>query len=52
MAIVKTLNQSYDDAALIAVMGNYVWDSGSLSWVRAVQATGGGGGTTLIIINE
>jgi hypothetical protein len=45
MAIVKTLNQSYDDAALIAVAGTYVWDSGSLSWVKAVQAGVGGGGS-------
>src|SRR2546423_1931020 len=34
------------DATQLDLLGspNYVWDSGSLSWVKMTQPTGGGGG--------
>lgn len=40
----QTIVSSYDHAEDINVFGQYVWDSGSLSWIKAVPAGGGGGG--------
>jgi len=40
----QTIVSSYDHAEDINVIGQYVWDSGSLAWIKAVPAGGGGGG--------
>lgn len=40
----QSIVSSYDHAEDINVVGQYVWDSGSLAWIKAVPAGGGGGG--------
>ncbi len=39
-----SITQSYDYAEDISVVGNYVWDTGTLAWVKMTQPAGGGGG--------
>lgn len=38
--------QSYDEAEDIAIVGNYVWDTGTLAWIKQVSVAAGGGGLT------
>lgn len=35
---------SFDEAENISVVGQYVWDSGTLAWIKAIPSAGGGGG--------
>lgn len=40
----QSIVSSFDFAEDINVVGQYVWDSGSLAWIKAVPSGGGGGG--------
>lgn len=40
----QSIVSSFDFAEDINVVGQYVWDAGSLAWIKAVPSGGGGGG--------
>lgn len=47
MAVLPTTNTSYDTAALLTIVGTYVWDVNTLNWVKAAQVDVGAGGPGL-----
>jgi len=39
---------SYDEDEDISIIGNYIWDTGSLAWIKQTAAASGGGGPVTI----